>query len=132
MITGLPSVSGRNSARSDFSRQGRAPSRPMTPLAARATGPRVRSAAIFASDRDRRLDRPDGRVALERSTSASSKAKMSRARRQAQGRERAGARAQLPPRLVEMVEIEVRIAERVHELAGPQAAASAIISVSRA
>ena len=62
MITGLPRVSARKSARSDFSRQGRRPPRPMTPLAARATGPRVR---MRPSDRDRRLDGRVGAIALE-------------------------------------------------------------------
>src|ERR1700722_1963140 len=41
MITGLPRVSALKWARSVASRQGRAPSRPMTPFLARARGPRV-------------------------------------------------------------------------------------------
>ena len=39
MITGLPMVVARKLARSVFSRQGRSPPRPMTPLRARAMGP---------------------------------------------------------------------------------------------
>jgi hypothetical protein len=36
MMTGFPTVTDLNQARSDLSRQGRPPSRPMTPLRARA------------------------------------------------------------------------------------------------
>ena len=39
MITGLPRVMALKSFRSDLSRQGRSPSRPITPFLARATGP---------------------------------------------------------------------------------------------
>ena len=47
MITGLPMVTARKIAMSDFNRQGRAPSRPMTPLRERAMGPAVRMGEVM-------------------------------------------------------------------------------------
>ena len=49
MIIGLPIVIARKIARSDFNRQGSVPSRPITPLRARAMGPAARMIWDMAS-----------------------------------------------------------------------------------
>src|SRR4051812_15371350 len=65
MITGLPMVVFLKKARSPGSRQGRPPSRPITPFRARATGPTVRMGMATALDRHRGLDVRMGLVALK-------------------------------------------------------------------
>src|SRR5271155_4058670 len=116
MITGLPSVSALNIAKSDFSRHGRPPARPMTPFLARATGPRVRVTGMgCASNGDRRLDRGMGPIALQTEILVI-EAEQVGLGRQHEIRERVRRACELQLRLIDMVQVEVGVAEGVHEL----------------
>src|ERR1700722_15062785 len=75
---------------------------------------------IAASHRDLRLDARMGIVAFEDEILVAEGEQVLGGRREPQGRQLARRPRELEPRLLEMVEVEVRIAERVDELARRQ------------
>ena len=113
MITGLPSVSSRNFRRSDFKRQGKAPARPMTPLSARATGPKVRW-TVNALDCYRRADARVSFVIFDNDV-LRFELKQVVPGEQLQPWEMIWSACQLALRLFEVIQVKMRVAQRMHE-----------------
>src|SRR5689334_19170892 len=113
MMTGWPIVTRLKYARSAGRRQGRALSRPMTRLRAMATT----SDRITASNRDRRLDRRVRVVSLEAEVVEGEREEVLHRRVEVHHGKRARRARELLARLLEVVEVEVRVAQRVHEIA---------------
>ena len=142
ITTGLPMVTLRKCASSDLSRHGSRPSEPMTSLSATATTrvisdrrcdlrreglpPPLRSHRHLGLDVRMRL------VADEREVLERKREDVGHRRIEPHVRQRARRARQLQPRLLEMIEIEVRVAERVDEFAGRKPVTCATISVSSA
>src|SRR5215469_2681568 len=127
--TGLPQVRARKRCISDLIRQGSAPARPMTPLRATAATrtmsirrlpSRPAEPAHADSHRDLRLDMRMGIVAFESEVLIAEREQVAH-RREPQGRQRTRRARKLRPRLLDVVQIEVRVAEGMDELARPMA-----------
>ena len=110
MTSGLPIVAALNRLRSVGRRQGNPLSRPMTPFSAMAT-----NTAISMSDRDRRPDRRVGDVVVQPEIVEAEGEQVVDLGIDPHPRQRLGRAAELLARLVEMVGVEVRVAERVDE-----------------
>src|SRR5260221_2309043 len=114
MITGWPSVTRLKNARSAGSRQGSRLSRPIT---------RLRDMAM-TSERRIRLDRDGGTdagvriVFIEHEIVEREREEVVHGRLDSQDRERPRRSRELLARLFEVVQVEMRIAQREHELPG--------------
>src|SRR5215475_4115559 len=122
MITGLPMVTWRKCCMSDLSRHGSRLSRPITPFSAIATM-RTRgigctvSAMRRTSHRDLGLDARVRIVGLERKVLVAEGEQVGDRRIEAHARQGSGRALELQPRLLEMVQVEVGVAEGVDKLA---------------
>src|SRR5690606_11962611 len=117
ITTGLPMVVALKRLMSVESRHGISPSRPMTPFAATATT----ILTSTTSHRDRRADGGIGDVAVEPEILEAEGEDVLDLGVDPHPRQRLGRALQLLPRLPEMVGVEVRIAQRVNEVARLQA-----------
>src|SRR3712207_4722760 len=107
-----PIVVALKNACSPGTRQGMPPSAPMTPLRATAA---TSVTVIGGSYRDGRLDARVRVVALDRDVLEVERVELGDRRVQPQGRQRPRLAGQLEPRLLEVVGVEVGVAEGVHE-----------------
>src|ERR1700688_876684 len=120
MMTGRLSVTLRKCFRSDFSRHGNWPLRPMTllsPIAATSTIFIATPRGSTCSYRHRRFDVRMRVVAFNREILVAEAENILHRRVELHHRQRARRARQLQARLLQVIEIKMRVAEGVHEVA---------------